>query len=243
MQAGKRVRCRRKAKRRGSLSAVPPAAENRRLPPLFRKREHPYRAMRSKAEIEAADLGYPQIAALSLHRCQGDLCGELSSLSRLAMVLSAPRTARLQRLRQWSYDRFGARMLEGGDLYAQEEAFFRFAAERSPLDAVSWLDALSSVRSCASTGAGTAAVLSLRSLRILRKSFLYPAANQKASRLSSREAFLLIYPHRKDGPLRKKLLLFIDFVPSLSVISGGTAAADDFRLYSFTGNASASGET
>lgn len=108
--------------------------------------------MRSKAEIEAADLGYPQIAALSLHRCQGDLCGELSSLSRLAMVLSAPRTARLQRLRQWSYDKFGACMLEGGDLYAQEEAFFRFAAERSPLDAVSWLDELFSVRSCTSDG-------------------------------------------------------------------------------------------
>ena len=55
---------------------------------------------------------------------------------------------------------------------------------------------------------------------------------------------MLIYLHMKDGPLRKKLLLFIDFVPSLSVISGGTAAAaDDLRLYSCTGNASASGET
>ena len=119
----------------------------------FEKGDNPYRAMRSKAETEAADRGYPQIAALSLHRCQGDFAGVLSSLSRLAMVLSAPQTARLQRLRQRSYDRFGARMLlEGGDLYAQEEAFFRFAAERSPLDAVSWLDELFSVRSCTSDG-------------------------------------------------------------------------------------------
>ena len=112
---------------------------------------------------------------------RGDLGGELSSLYRLAVVLSAPQTVRLRRLRQRSYDRFGARLLEGGDLYAQEEAFFRFAAERSPLDAVSWLDALSSVRSCTSTGAGTAAVLPVRSLRILRKSFIYPAAANKKS--------------------------------------------------------------
>lgn len=147
--------------------------------------------MRSKAEIEARlmeDIRKSRRFLFSAVR--GDLGGELSSLYSLAVVLSAPQTVRLRRLRQRSYDRFGARLLEGGDLYAQEEAFFRFAAERSPLDAVSWLDALSSVRSCTSTGAGTAAVLPVRSLRILRKSFIYPAAaNKKVSRLLSREAF------------------------------------------------------
>ena len=110
----------------------------------FEEGDNPYRAMRSKAEIEARlmeDIRKSRRFLFSAVR--GDLGGELSSLYRLAVVLSAPQTVRLQRLRQRSYDRFGARMLEGGDLYAQEEAFFRFAAERSPLDAVSWLDELS----------------------------------------------------------------------------------------------------
>lgn len=109
---------------------------------------------------------------------RGDLGGELSSLYRLAVVLSAPQTVRLRRLRQRSYDGFGARMLEGGDLYAQEEAFFRFAAERSPLDAVSWLDELS----CPVLyldGRRDCGCLAGQVLAHLAESFIYPAAANK----------------------------------------------------------------
>lgn len=96
----------------------------------------------------------------------------------MAAVLSVPWTVRLQRLRQRSYDRSGAHMLEGGDLYAQEEAFFRFAAGRFSLDA-SWLDALSCPVLRLDGRMGAAAVLSVRSFRILWKSFIYPAAINK----------------------------------------------------------------
>ncbi len=46
------------------------------------------------------------------------------------MLIEAPRDLRLHRVRERSFRRFGARMLTDGDLYEQEEAFFRFVASR-----------------------------------------------------------------------------------------------------------------
>lgn len=57
------------------------------------------------------------------------------------------------------------------------------------------------------TGAGTAAVLPVRSLRILRKSFLYPAANQKASRLPVGRLFCSYIRTGRTVRCGKKLLL------------------------------------
>ena len=48
-----------------------------------------------------------------------------------AVWVDAPRETRLQRVRERSYRRFGARMLPGGDLYESEEAFFAQVGSRS----------------------------------------------------------------------------------------------------------------
>lgn len=44
---------------------------------------------------------------------------------RLAVLVEVPRALRLQRVRQRSLDKFGDRMLPGGDLHAQETAFLQ----------------------------------------------------------------------------------------------------------------------
>lgn len=145
--------------------------------------------MRSKAEIEAADLGYPQIAALSLLRCQGGTWAVSFPL------FPAWRWFCPHRGRQGYSGCGSGPMTDSAPVCWRAEICMRRKRPSSVLPrnvprstrCRGWMNC--PVRSCASTGAGTAAVLPVRSLRILRKSFLYPAANKKASRLSSREAF------------------------------------------------------
>ncbi len=55
---------------------------------------------------------------------------EVASSFRYAVLLTLPRDVRLRRVRERSLRKFGDRMLPGGDLYEQEEAFFDFAASR-----------------------------------------------------------------------------------------------------------------
>ena len=61
-----------------------------------------------------------------------------------AVLIEVPRDVRLRRVRERSYKKFGDRMLEGGDLYEREEAFFEFVASRSEDYAESWVKTLNS---------------------------------------------------------------------------------------------------
>lgn len=59
-----------------------------------------------------------------------------------AVLIEVPRDLRLRRARERSFRRFGARMLPGGDLYEQEEAFFRSVASRDETLSESWCRSL-----------------------------------------------------------------------------------------------------
>ena len=48
-----------------------------------------------------------------------------------AVRLAAPPALRLERIRQRARRRYGARVCPGGDLFAQEQQFYRFVASRS----------------------------------------------------------------------------------------------------------------
>lgn len=62
---------------------------------------------------------------------------------RLAVYLQTPREMRLQRIRERSFQKFGHRMLPGGDLYQQEESFFSMVAHRQEAYVAQWVDTLS----------------------------------------------------------------------------------------------------
>ena len=49
----------------------------------------------------------------------------------------------MQRVKSRSFDKFGGRMLPGGDLYEQEERFFDFAASRDERIVEEWIQTLS----------------------------------------------------------------------------------------------------
>ena len=61
---------------------------------------------------------------------------------RCAVFLEVPKAVRLERVRARSYQKFGERMRPGGDLYEQEEAFFRFCEDREDSVVTDWLQTL-----------------------------------------------------------------------------------------------------
>lgn len=48
---------------------------------------------------------------------------EINSTYKLDVVLSAPLDVRMKRIKQREYDKFGSRVLEGGDLYESQQKF------------------------------------------------------------------------------------------------------------------------
>ncbi len=70
------------------------------------------------------------------------VCADFESIEKyydLVVYLEAPKEERMGRIRQRSIDRFGDRVLPGGDLYESEENFFAFAAKRTPEKIEKWL--------------------------------------------------------------------------------------------------------
>ena len=60
-----------------------------------------------------------------------------------AVLIEVPRELRLQRVKNRSFQKFGDRMLPGGDLYESEERFFDFVKNRSENTVEEWAKGLS----------------------------------------------------------------------------------------------------
>ena len=94
---------------------------------------------RSRDEVERmmlADIGEHENFVLS------SVCADFESIEpfyELIVYLEAPKEERMKRIRQRSADRFGDRVLPGGDLYENEEAFFAFAEKRTPEKVEKWI--------------------------------------------------------------------------------------------------------
>ncbi len=73
---------------------------------------------------------------------KGDMTPEINEKFDLVVYLDVPKDIRIKRIRQRAFDKFGERVLAGGDMYEQEEAFFKMAAKRKPSSIKSWLDTL-----------------------------------------------------------------------------------------------------
>jgi len=58
-------------------------------------------------------------------------------------TLDVPLDIRMKRIRQRAIDKFGDRVLPGGDMYEQEEKFFSYAEKRTPEKIEGWLATLS----------------------------------------------------------------------------------------------------
>ncbi len=97
----------------------------------FAESEIPYAAERSREEclrLILADIN--KYGSFVLCAVTGDFSEEISSMYQFAVCLSAPQDIRMERIGRRAFERYGARVLEGGDMYERQTAFLDFAAKR-----------------------------------------------------------------------------------------------------------------
>lgn len=74
---------------------------------------------------------------------KGDYGEAIYPLFKYAVLLEVPKDIRLQRVKNRSFQKFGDRMLPGGDLYEQEENFFDFVRSRAENTVEEWIKTVS----------------------------------------------------------------------------------------------------
>lgn len=101
-----------------------------------------YAAPRSREEVEK--LLFREIQAhenFVFASVKGDYRG-IYPFIKYAVLIHAPKDIRMQRIRNRSFQKFGERMLPGGDLYEQEERFFELVGSRPENMVEEWLQSL-----------------------------------------------------------------------------------------------------
>ena len=92
----------------------------------------PYAASRTREEVSAllkADIRSDPSFVFSA--VNGDFDAEITASYRLVVFLDASLDVRMERVRRRAYEKFGDRILPGGDMYEEEERFFDFVKHRS----------------------------------------------------------------------------------------------------------------
>lgn len=106
----------------------------------FNESAVPYACPRSTSEVQellAADIKKFGRFVLSAVNC--DFGEEINAFYNGVVYIKVPLEIRLERVRKRSAAKFGARILEGGDMYEQEQNFFQFVASRTMEQTEAWL--------------------------------------------------------------------------------------------------------
>lgn len=74
---------------------------------------------------------------------KADYSKEIEKVFSKAIYIEVPKDIRLMRVRERSFEKFGNRMLKGGDLYETEESFFHMVEKRPDSFVEEWLSRLS----------------------------------------------------------------------------------------------------
>ena len=105
--------------------------------------EYLYAAPRSKEEV--IKLLMDEVRAhdnFIFAAVKGNYGEGILSFYKYAVLIDVPRKIRLQRVKNRSYQKFGDRMLPGGDLYEREEAFFDLVNSRGEQEVEEWAKSL-----------------------------------------------------------------------------------------------------
>ncbi|MBQ9079987.1 MAG: AAA family ATPase [Clostridia bacterium] len=104
----------------------------------------PYALSRTREQVESLLMEdirkYPKFIFSAVN---GNFNEEITLTYKLVIYLSAPLDERMNRIKQRAYDKFGDRVLKGGDMYEQEQKFFDHCAKRSDESIAKWLETLS----------------------------------------------------------------------------------------------------
>ena len=92
----------------------------------FPKDDPSYLYASPRTRDEVCDLLFREVTEhenFVLAAVKGDYVETIYSLFRLAVLIEVPKNIRIHRVKERSYNKFGKRMLPGGDLYEQEQEF------------------------------------------------------------------------------------------------------------------------
>ena len=110
----------------------------------FEDAEIPYSKSRSRKEVlllmEQDVMNYPNFIISAVN---ADLGEKINSLYECVIYLQVPFDIRLNRVKQRAFDKFGERVLVGGDMYEQEQGFFDFVVKKTMKKTDDWAKCLS----------------------------------------------------------------------------------------------------
>lgn len=109
----------------------------------FQKSEIPYTLERSREEclnLMLSDIEKHRLFVITA--VTGDFGDKITSFYKFAVYISAPYELRMERIKKRAYQKHGKRILEGGDMYEQEQKFFNFAALRPISNIERWAETL-----------------------------------------------------------------------------------------------------
>jgi len=102
--------------------------------------DEPYKNAKSRQEVEQLLMEevskHPDFVFSAV---KGDYGKEIEPMYDYVVVIEVPKSVRSQRVRNRSFQKFGNRMLMGGDLHNQEEAFFQMVESRQDDYVENWL--------------------------------------------------------------------------------------------------------
>ena len=105
--------------------------------------DYKYEASRTKEDVSlllARDLkSYDNVVFSAV---KGNYGKEVTALFTSAIFVSVPKEVRMRRVRERSYEKYGDRILFGGDLYEKEEKFFEMVEKRSEDTVREWLETM-----------------------------------------------------------------------------------------------------
>ncbi len=102
-----------------------------------------YSSPRTREEVEK--LLFSEIKAhenFVFASVKGDYGEHIYPFFRYAVLIDVSKDIRIQRVRNRSFQKFGHRMLRGGDLYEQEEKFFELVKSRPENTVEEWIQTL-----------------------------------------------------------------------------------------------------
>jgi len=104
----------------------------------------PYTNPKSRSDVERLLIEevskYPNFVFSAV---KGDYGKDIIPMYNYVVVIEVPKEIRSQRVRNRSYQKFGNRILMGGDLHNQEEAFFQMVDSREDDYIADWLQKVS----------------------------------------------------------------------------------------------------
>lgn len=74
---------------------------------------------------------------------KGDYGEEIYPFFQYVILIDVPKDIRMERVKNRSFQKFGNRMLPGGDIHEQEEGFFEFVKSRAENTVKEWVQLLS----------------------------------------------------------------------------------------------------